>query len=157
MLQAVMFPGTVRKKERFNLSDEQYKFVWQYLSEYPSESGIPPYDTTSYWNAYGKFLYWGGQKGNLPPNFRSFSKEGDAYGFLIDAAYIVDFEKKIEFMLSAVIYCNSDGILNDDKYDYDSVGLPFMKNLGRLIYEYELKRPRTRQPDLSTFRMDYQK
>jgi len=74
---------------------------------------------------------------------------------LIDAAYLVDFEKNIEFMLSAVIYCNSDGVLNDDKYDYDSVGLPFMKNLGRLIYDHELKRPRTRQPDLSTFRLDY--
>jgi hypothetical protein len=86
---------------------------------------------------------------------RSFSKEGDAYGFLIDAAYVVDFDNKIEFMLSAVIYCNADGVLNDDKYDYDEVGLPFMRNLGRLLFEYELSRPRTYTPDLSTFRFDY--
>jgi hypothetical protein len=155
MMRALLFPEAVKKKERFNLTQDQYRFVRQYLSEYPSESNIPGYDTANYWDAYGKFLYWGAQKGNLPRNMRSFSKEGDAYGFLIDAAYIVDFEKNIEFMLSAVIYCNADGILNDDKYDYDSVGLPFLKNLGKLIYDYELKRPRTYQPDLSTFRLDY--
>ena len=129
--------------------------MWKYLSQYPSEATYPPYDSTNYWDAYGKFLYWGGEKGNLPRSFRSFSKEGDAYGFLIDVAYIVDFEKNIEFLLSAVIYCNKDGILNDDQYDYKTVGLPFMKHLGRLLYDYELKRQRTREPDLSTFKLDY--
>jgi hypothetical protein len=155
MMRTVMFPASVKKKHRFKLTADQYRFVWQYLSQYPSEGSYPPYDSTAYWDAYGKFLYWGGEKGDLPRNFRSFSKEGDAYGFLIDAAYIVDFDKNIEFLLSAVIYCNKDGILNDDQYDYNTVGLPFMKHLGRLIYEHESKRQRTRQPDLSTFRLDY--
>ena len=155
IMKSVMFPASVKNKQRFNLTPEQYHFVWQYLSESPLESSYPAYDSVNYWDAYGKFLYWGSDKARLPKTIRSFSKEGDAYGFLIDAAYIVDFEKNIEFMLSAVIYCNSDGILNDDKYDFDSVGLPFMKNLGRLIYDHELKRPRTRQADLSTFRLDY--
>jgi len=156
MMRAVVFPASVGKKQRFQLTDEQYHFVWRYLSQYPSEGKFPPLDSTQYWDAYGKFLYWGGEKGSLPKNFRNFSKEGDAYGFLIDAAYVVDFDKNIEFMLSAVIYCNAYGILNDDKYDYDSLGLPFMKNLGRIIYDHELKRQRTRQPDLSTFRINYQ-
>ena len=44
--------------------------------------------------------------------------------------------------LAQLIHCNSDGIFNDDKYDYDSIGFPFMKNLGRVIYEHELKRER---------------
>ena len=155
MMRALMFPSSVRKKKRFQLTNDQYRFVWKYLSQYPSEATYPPYDSTNYWDAYGKFLYWGGEKGNLPRSFRSFSKEGDAYGFLIDVAYIVDFEKNIEFLLSAVIYCNKDGILNDDQYDYKTVGLPFMKHLGRLLYDYELKRQRTREPDLSTFKLDY--
>jgi len=47
--------------------------------------------------------------------------------------------------------------LNDSKYDYETVGHPFMKNLGRVIYEYELKRKRTQIPDLSTFRFSYEK
>lgn len=156
MMRALFFPASVEKKQRFQLTEEQYRFVWRYLSQYPSEGKFPPLDSAQYWDAYGKFLYWGGDKGSLPKNFRNFSKEGDAYGFLIDGAYVVDFDRNIEFLLSAVIYCNSDGILNDDKYDYGSLGRPFMKSLGRIIYDHELKRQRTRQPDLSTFRIDYQ-
>jgi len=58
-------------------------------------------------------------------------------------------------MLCATIYCNSDGILNDDKYDYETVGYPFMKHLGQLIYDHELKRKRKFIPDLSEFIIDY--
>lgn len=51
-------------------------------------------------------------------------------------------------MLSAVIYCNKDGVLNDSQYDYDEIGFPFMKNLGELIYQHELKRKKAFQPNL---------
>ena len=84
-------------------------------------------------------------------NLKIFNKVGDAYGFLLDIAYVMDPEKKIEFMLSAVIYCNRDGILNDSKYDYDSVGFPFYKNLGQLIYNYELERKKVFLPNFTSF------
>jgi hypothetical protein len=58
-------------------------------------------------------------------------------------------------MLSAVIYCNSDGILNDEHYDYNSIGYPFFSNLGKVIYDYELHRQRDFSPDLSSMRFDY--
>jgi hypothetical protein len=89
------------------------------------------------------------------PGLRIFNKVGDAYGFLLDVAYVADFENQVEFMLSAVIYCNSDGILNDDRYDYDQVGFPFMKLLGERIYAHELKRPREHKPDLTEFKFRY--
>ena len=98
-----------------------------------------------------------GQKGKLPENLRIFNKIGDAYGQMLDIAYIIDFKNKVEFFLSATIYCNRDGILNDDKYDYDSIGLPFMKHLGQAIYDYELKRERKVKPDLSPFIFKYDK
>ena len=104
-----------------------------------------------------QILFWGSEKGSLPKNIRIFNKEGDAYGFLTDLSYFTDLDRRIEFLLSATIYCNSDGILNDDKYDYDSVGLPFMKQLGRVIYDYELRRNRAHTPNLSKFRLKYEK
>jgi len=151
ILRSVMFPESVKRMERFRIDEEDYAFVRKYMQMYPQESGISSYDT-SYHDAYCKFLYYGAEKGELPKNMRIFNKIGDAYGFLIDAAYVVDFEKNIEFMVSATIYCNSDGILNDSKYDYDTIGFPFMKNLGRLLYEYELTRERKNKPDLKEFR-----
>jgi beta-lactamase family protein len=157
ILRTVLFPNSVPVNQGFNLSNEDYQFVYQYLSQYPPETNYPPYDSANYWDAFGKLLYWGSEKATLPKNIRIFNKEGDAYGFLTDISYFVDFDKKVEFMLSATIYCNSDGVLNDDKYDYETVGLPFMKQLGRIIYDVELKRKRNYIPDLYGFKMKYDK
>ncbi len=155
ILRSVIFPKSVAPKQRFNLSEEDYKFLYQYMSSRPRESKYPAYDTANYHDAYAKFLMYGSEKGTLPGNIRIFNKVGDAYGFLTDVAYIADFENKIEFMLSCTILCNTDGIFNDDKYDYETIGFPFMKTLGQLIYNYEKQRPRKRQPDLSRYVIDY--
>jgi Beta-lactamase enzyme family len=159
ILQSVLFPQSVAPQQRFNLTAEDYRFVKQYMSQWPTESVTPAYgdDTAGYWPAYCKFLFYGAEKGPVPSNIRIFNKVGDAYGFLTDVAYIVDFDKKLEFMLSAGIYCNADGVLNDDAYDYETLGFPFMKALGKRVYEYELKRPRSVQPNLDDFKMSYDK
>ena len=87
---------------------------------------------------------------------RVFNKVGWAYGFLTDISYVADFKNNVEFMLAATVYVNSDEILNDDKYDYDSVGWPFMNKLGQTIYNYELHRTRKYKPDLSDFKINYE-
>jgi len=61
----------------------------------------------------------------------------------------------VEFILTAVVQSNEDGIYNDDKYEYATVCLPFMKNLGQVIYQYELERKKGNVPDLSKFRFTY--
>jgi hypothetical protein len=93
----------------------------------------------------------------MPPYVRVFNKVGWAYGCLTDVSYVVDFKNKTEFMLAATIYVNKDGVMNDDKYDYETVGWPFMYALGQTIYKYELRRKKDNLPDLSKFRMNYQK
>lgn len=125
------------------------------MSEYPPESASPSYQPPTYWDAYCKFLLWGAQKEPLPKRLRVFNKPGDAYGFLTDVAYVADLDNHIEFMLAANIYCNSDGILNNDHYDYETVGWPFMKHLGEVIYAYEKQRERAQVPDLSAFELTY--
>ena len=157
ILTGIVFPDKFKASERFNISEDDRLFVLKYMSQYPTESLYPPYaaDTANYWTTYCKFLFYGAEKGRPDDNIRIFNKVGDAYGHMIDAAYIVDYKNKIEFFVSAIIYCNSDGILNNDKYDYDSIGRPFMKNLGRVIYDYELKRKYKIRPDLSSVLFSY--
>ena len=159
ILISIVFPEKMPAAQRFNITEEDRIFLLKYMSQLPTESTYPPYsdDTANYYPSYCKFLFTGSQKGEWPTNIRIFNKVGDAYGQMLDAAYVVDFEKKIEFFLSAVIYCNNDGILNDDKYDYDNIGFPFMKQLGQVIYDYEVKREKKILPDLSELRFDYDK
>jgi hypothetical protein len=156
ILKAVLFPEAVDGAGQFNLSDDDRKFVWQYMSQMPRETANPPYhrDTTLY-DAYCKFLMYGESKDPIPPSIRIFNKVGDAYGFMIDNAYVVDFDNKIEFMLAAVINTNTDGIYNDGKYEYSRLGFPFMQRLGRLLYDYEKKRERAYRPDLEKFKLKY--
>lgn len=155
-LQRLMLPEAFPKKDRFNLSKEDYQFLYRYMSMYPTESKEPKY--TDEHATFCKFLYYGSEKNaTLNPSIRIFNKVGDAYGFLLDNAYVVDFDKKVEFMVTAVLLCNEDEIFNDEKYDYDSIGYPFFKNLGEVICEYELNRPKKHLPDLSHLRFDYTK
>ena len=158
ILKAILFPASVEPKKRFNLTEDDYKFLYKYMSQMPTESTYPKYDPTEFYPTYCKFLMYGSGKNDVVnPNMRIFNKVGDAYGFLLDNAYIVDFEKGVEFMLTTVLLCNNDQIFNDDKYDYNTIGFPFMKNLGKLIYEHELTRPRKIKADLSRFKLGYDK
>lgn len=161
ILKAVLFPDAVAAAQRFHLKPDDYPFLYQYLSQLPRETAYPKYDSTGpravYYDSYCKFLLAGDQKKPFPSSIRIFNKVGDAYGYLIDNAYIVDFDKNIEFMLAAVIYVNADGVFNDDHYEYDTIGLPFLGNLGRVIYDYEARRKRPNVPDLSRFRVNYER
>lgn len=103
-----------------------------------------------------KFFFFG-KNHNIPSYIRVFNKVGWAYGFMTDISYVADFKNKVEFMLSATVYLNSDEILNDNKYDYDTLGYPFMYALGQTIYRYELQRRRKYKPDLSNFWIDYER
>lgn len=58
-------------------------------------------------------------------------------------------------MLTGNIYVNRDGILNDNKYEYEEVGYPFFKEIGEIIYKYELQRRRKYKPNLQNFSINY--
>lgn len=152
VLRTMIFPGSVPQERQFNMPDDDRMFLLKWMSSYPRESNYPNYDTAEYPDDFSKFI---GRNLISNRNIRIFSKAGWAYGFLTDVAYITDLENNVEFMVSATILCNSDGIFNDDRYDFVKTGYPFMRLLGQAIYDYELKRERKRRPDLSSFRFDY--
>ncbi|MBC3783729.1 serine hydrolase [Spirosoma utsteinense] len=157
ILQSVMFPASVPETQRFALKPDDYAFIRQYLSQYPGETNYPKYDAVQYYDSYVKFFFMDSLHHSLPAGVRVFNKVGWAYGFLTDASYVVDFENKVEYMLTATAYVNRDGILNDDRYEYESIGHPFMYQLGQTIYQHELTRKRTHTPDLSPFLISYEK
>ncbi|MEJ2257000.1 MAG: serine hydrolase [Woeseiaceae bacterium] len=154
VIKALMFPDAVAKNMRFDLADDDYAFLYRNMSGYPGDSGIEEYaDRETYPEGYVKFLVYGGDAPDIPDNVRIFNKVGDAYGFLTDAAYIVDFDNGVEFILAATIFTNANETFNDDNYEYDEIALPFMRNLGKAIYEIELQRERPHAPDLGRFRV----
>jgi Beta-lactamase enzyme family len=154
MLQAVIEPESVSGQARFNLKESDRKFLLQYLSQYPSETNSPKYDESIFYDSYVKFFFKDNSQ-KIPKHLRIFNKVGWAYGFLTDVSYIRDTLNNIEYMLSATVYVNSDGIVNDSKYDEESVGFPFLKAIGERIYNYDLTRKRKFQPALDMFGLTY--
>jgi hypothetical protein len=156
ILQSALFPEPVEPSKKWRVTEEDYSFLYRFLSQYPSETDFPKYDTSVYYDSYVKFFFRNANR-QIPPYVRVFNKVGWAYGCMTDVSYIVDFKHRVEFMLTATIYVNSDGVMNDDKYDYDTIGYPFFNKLGQFFYQYELQRKRKYLPDLARFKMEYKK
>lgn len=158
ILKSIIFPETVTSGHAFRLKEEDYRFLYRYMSQQPAETSYPAYDTTEFNRNYVKFLLGGASAATgLPSGVKIFNKPGWAYGFLTDVAYIVDFDHEVEFLLSATLYVNADGVIGDDKYDFDAVGKPFLQQLGQVIYETELKREKKYKPDLQRYKTVYDK
>jgi hypothetical protein len=90
LLRAILFPETVAPARRLRLAPDDYARLRAALSELPRESARPRYDPVHFPDTYAKFLLGGAGLAPLPPGVRVFNKIGQAYGFLIDNAYVHD-------------------------------------------------------------------
>lgn len=70
----------------------------------------------------------------LPPErIRYVGKSGRAYGFQLENTYIEDTKTHRAYFVTATVYSNPDGILNDDDYGYDEVTRPLLASLGQVL------------------------
>ena len=139
ILKRIIFPEAFSEKELFNLTKTDYKFLRYWMSRTTLESNYPDYNDDKHWDSYCKFFIYGDQKGAMIPEIRIFNKVGQAYGTLTDVAYIKDEKNKIEFFLTATILVNENMIYNDDFYEYDEIGIPFLAALGRSVHKEIMK------------------
>ena len=109
------------------------------MSALPYQKG---YERNEYYDGFVKFFMFGDSTDVIPSHIKIYNKVGYAYGTLTDCAYIKDVKNNVDFMITDTILVNQDGIFNDDQYEYDEVGIPFLAQLGREIYQYELQRER---------------
>lgn len=152
LLQSILFPESVPAAQRLRLTPPDYAFLRRYLHATPHESGFHPYAPAHYFDAYKKYFYYGrNPEAPHQSSLRIYNIVGMSHGYLADVAYFADSLHQSEFMLSAVLYVNQDGIINDGAYEYDSIGLPFLAQLGRQIQQYEAQRPRHYRPNLTEF------
>ncbi|MEZ4985292.1 MAG: serine hydrolase [Saprospiraceae bacterium] len=148
MLRALIFPQSVAPTQRFKFTEDDYRFVYKAMAQFPRESDYPRYQKP---DNYVKFWMYGDEMDEnfqMPSNVRILNKVGWAYGYLTDAAYIVDTAAGVEFMLTGTILVNKNQTFNDGEYEYESVGLPFFGALGRAVYEHELARKRKHPADV---------
>ena len=151
-LLALYVPRALPAEQRFELKADDYRRLHRAMAALPTQVDSPWFDTTYYTAARMKYLLAGGSDDTLAAlradSVLIFNKVGLGYGFLTDCAYVVDFRRRREFFLSAVIYTNADGVIGDDRYEYATIGLPALGELGRLVLAHERQRPLAHPPRL---------
>ena len=136
VLNGVVFPKS-EFSHTFDITEDQRKYVIENLGKYPAEYGLD-FNPKEFHATYKKYLFFGKDTNTTYTNdslsrFRSFNIVGLSFGCAIDAAYIVDLDSGKEFVLTVGIYANEDEVINDAKYDYETLAYPMMKDIGRLI------------------------
>lgn len=137
VLKRIIFPEHFPPDKRFDLNEKQSRFLLDAMQTLPRAAG---YDPDKYYDGYCKFFMFGDSKEHIPEHIKIYNKVGFAFGTLTDCAYISDTKNDIDFLLTATILVNKNTIFNDDIYEYDSVGIPFLAELGRQLYTYERNR-----------------
>ncbi len=137
VLKRVIFPQHFKLSERFNITKVQRDFLLNTMQTLPKNAG---YLSDDYYDSYVKFFMFGDRKEAIPDHIKIFNKVGYAYGTLTDCAYILDTKNNIEFMVTASLLVNKNGVFNDNVYEYEEIGIPFLAQLGRELYEMEKQR-----------------
>jgi len=141
ILQRLVFNEYYPAAQQYHFTKSDQDFLLKYLTMLPRESSHPSYNTKAYHDSYKKYFMYGDSKAPIMnKEIKITNIVGQSYGFMVDCAYIHNEKEHVEFMLSAVIYANEDEIINDGKYEYGSVALPFLAELGRQVYKYELSK-----------------
>ena len=130
LIKRIIFPEAFHKSDRFNLSKQQRAFLLKAMSSLPYQLG---YDRLAYYDSYVKFFVFGDLETEIPTYIKIYNKVGYAYGTLTDTAYIRDESTGADFILHATILVNENQIFNDDNYQFEEVGIPFLAELGREI------------------------
>ena len=137
MLVKVARPDIDLGTPALRLSESHRARLLQAMTEYPRESTNPIYAAKDYPDEVSKFMLPGIRRvfPSIVPGERveSTGKLGRAYGFSIENSYIRNPANGRAVFVSAVLYTNADGVLNDDKYEYETLADPFFADLGELI------------------------
>jgi hypothetical protein len=135
MLKALVDPASVPKNQHWKIPDAMREQVLKIMALMPRQSTDPMYPEAEYADGYGRFFILGDVKTRKPESLTLIGKVGEAYGYLTDVEYISEDSSDFELLLSANIYVNADGIFNDDVYEYESLGYPFLAALGRAVWQ----------------------
>jgi hypothetical protein len=129
----VLLPDADCGGRGFALGEADRALLRQAMGELPRESADPRLDPGEHPDEEVKFLLPGLRRVVPADRLRVYDKSGQAYGFTLDNAWVVDQRSGGGYFLAAALYTNADGVLNDDAYDYESVALPFLADLAAAV------------------------
>lgn len=146
LLVKVARPDVALGGPALTLTDQHRAALLEAMTQYPAESADPKYPLAEFPDAYSKFLLPGVRRvfpSRVPgERVEITGKIGRAYGFSVENAYLRNPANGRAVFVTAVVYTNADGILNDDQYEYAELADPFLADLGEWVARRWLSPPR---------------
>lgn len=136
IMKRIIFPAYFSTNEQFHINDADRAFLINAMAMVPKEAG---YDNDAYYDSYVKFFVVGDNKAEIPQHIKLYNKVGYAYGYLTDCAYIVNSKTNTSYIITATIHVNENRIYNDGIYEYETVGIPFLAELGRQLINLKME------------------
>lgn len=144
LLVKVVRPDLAVPGPPLELSPEHRRLLLDAMTIYPRESSDPRYPAAEYPDDYCKFLLPGVRRvfpATAPgPRIEITGKIGRAYGFSVENSCLRNPANGRTVFVTAAIYTNDDGVLNDDRYEYGTVADPFFADLGEWVARHWLAR-----------------
>lgn len=132
-LAKLVLPDLELDGEPYAITPGQRQFLLATAAEYPADSRDPRYPRAEYPDSFGKYLLPGLEKVAPKSAWRVVNKVGRAYGFSTENAWVLHLSSGRGMFVTATLYTNADGILNDGRYEYESVADPFFAVLGEFV------------------------
>jgi len=111
-----LLPASSKKD---TMTKDDLAFLQKTLGTLPSESGLAGYDRNVVADYQLDPFLRGIERVRPRGKFDVHVKVGQAYGFLIGNAYVVDKDTGRSFFLTAAMFANNDETMNDDTYAYE--------------------------------------
>ncbi|WP_046757493.1 serine hydrolase [Kordia jejudonensis] len=137
LMKRIQFPEKYTESEQFQITESDREFLLDVMHKTPKQQG---FTDDEYYDSYVKFFMFGDSETPMPDHIKIYNKVGYAYGYLTDCAHIIDLKNNISFTVTATIHVNENRIFNDDTYEYDEIGIPFLAELGRQIHQFYLNK-----------------
>lgn len=122
-----------REAAGLGLAEEDRRWLLKAMTEHPNDSDNPRYPGPRFGVDAHKPLLVGVRRVIDEEHVRHVGKAGRAYGFHLANAYVEDRRSGRGIFVTAAIYVNPNGVVNDNRYSYDGTTAPFMADLGERL------------------------
>ena len=142
LLVSLFYPGFAPAGFSLEIDTVYKNALLQAMGSFPRELLQSAEDFKNIPDHYYKFFLDPASMKTADGNLRIYNKVGLASGFLSDVSYFVDSANGVRFFLSAAILAKKDGVINNGNNNYFDLGMPVLRKIGALIYQYELEKKR---------------
>lgn len=129
----------------FTIAPAWRRWLRALLQSLPRQHPDAGWDASRHPDRDYRYLFLDGRD-RQPAAWRVASKIARSFGFIGESVYAMHLPSETALALSAVLFVDRDGVLNDARYAYDELGRPALRAIGEALGSAWSLSPRHSKP-----------